>query len=192
MSVASMKNKLDRLQKRAEKLHGVWSTSDPMEAHFSHGVGNMTARQARQRQAMNRQKGNAFAEWQKVQDEIKHLSQRIASVEAGEVHENGQPRVDAPSRVRKSNQADVYVQWMRSIVSPGSYVWPFTWGSPRPLCVVRVNKKTLTVQTFAGNQSDPYLDFWPMEVDGSEPTLESVQKRLYAYIKEREGMNESD
>src|SRR5690606_31448831 len=91
----------------------------------------------------NNHKAEAFRRWQKATSDLKFWENRLALYRAGEIHENGQPRADAPSRQRKQSAADRYAEYLRSIAVVGGE-FALMMNPRNTITVKRINAKSIT------------------------------------------------
>ncbi len=183
-----VERRIATLTARAAKLKSVWESPDPMGAHFSHGVGRMTERQARGRRAMNDRKAKAFKDWQATESELKEWKRRLSGFRAGECWLDGQPRKDAPSRVAREKAVADYGAWMRGQLKVGMRVLYLPVDIEAR--VKRVNQKTVTLDKW-NEERVPFIDVLPWPDGEEKPKMVQWVKKYSAWEKEQASADDS-
>lgn len=168
--------KIDRKIERAKKAIQKWEpvAYAPMQTPGPFVTGRSNYKLGRRLDAENERKSKAFRKVKKAQDALKWLKTRRAAYLAGEVHPNGQPRKDAPSRTRAAEAAVTYAEAFRQLVKPGDKVFFSPNPQAGPVTVRRLNKKTVTTEPH-GTTWD-YLDFLPLDENGEPLTISAVMQ----------------
>ncbi|MBE2198466.1 MAG: hypothetical protein IAE79_07625 [Anaerolinea sp.] len=143
-TLQELERRIARLEQQVARLTPIANKSDELGAYFPTGVGKMTQRQAQKRQATHDRQRQVFQQLQEAERSLKLLRQRREAVVRGEVHLNGQPRADAPSRQKRADALQVYADYVRAHVHPGDMV-EFLEGNDKTAVVTRLNKKTVTL-----------------------------------------------
>jgi hypothetical protein len=121
----------------------------------------------------------AGLEYQQAKSNLEFLQSRLANYQAGEVHANGQPRADAPSRLRKQQAKDLYADFMRSLLQVGQRV--ALVANPRnTVTIKRVNKSTVTTEMDVKWKFDELL---PLNESGEPMDTDELRAAFRAWGK---------
>lgn len=172
-------SEIARLEAKIERLRPLAYEQDELGPHFSHGVGNMTAAQAKRRQAKHDRQRQAFADLQKARADLARWQARLQALDAGEVHPNGQPRADSPTRQRKQDAKARRAAWLRSTLKPGSVVRLVAAAGEPLRTVARCNPKSIRLEGSPVTWS--YNDVLPVRSDGTDYTTGELVEMLLAW-----------
>jgi len=161
--VSRIRNKVSSLETRMESLN---KASEGIPGSFVTGRSNYPKSLANMREGMNNKLSDNFSELQKERENLKYKENLLNSYRAGEVHPNGQPRANAPSREASKKAEATWSDFIRATVKPGDRV-TFTQNPiPEGNEVSRVNKKTVT---FKGGTAWDHIEILPWK-DGKPLT----------------------
>lgn len=176
---AQLRAEIERLEKKIARLTPSADREDELAHHFTHGVGNMTAGQAKRRQRSHDAQRKAIGDRFQAQKDLTYLRNRLANFEAGECHADGQPRADAPSRQVRKRVTDVYAAYIRAHVKKGDAVEFMP--NPQRTVVRRLNPKTVTLEPHGTTWS--YTDIRPYKPDGSQYSDREIGQAVAAWAK---------
>ena len=180
---AQLRAEIERLEKKVARLSGKADKEDEMTHHFSHGVGQMTQRQAERRQRAHDAQLTAICDRAQAQSDLTYLRLRLANFEAGECHANGQPRADAPSRQVRKRVVDVYAAYIRSHVRKGDAVEFLPNPNAGNNIVRRLNPKTISLEPHGTTWN--YSDVRPIKADGSVYSDKEIAHAVAAWCVEQ-------
>jgi hypothetical protein len=176
---AQLRAEIARLEKKVARSCGKADKEDELAHHFSHGVGQMTARQAERRQRSHDAQLAAIRERAQAQKDLTYLRNRLLSFEAGECHANGQPRADAPSRQLRKRVGDVYAEYIRAHVRKGDAVEFLPNPNASASIVRRLNPKTISLEPHGTTWS--YSDVRPLKADGAKYSDKEIAQVVAAW-----------
>jgi len=174
-----LRAEIERLEKKVARLSGKADQEDELTPYFTHGVGQMTARQAERRQRLHDAQLTAIRERAQAQKDLAYLRNRLASVEAGECYANGQPRADAPSRQVRKRVGDVYAGYIRAHVRKGDAVEFLPNPNADASIVRRLNPKTISLEPHGTTWS--YSDVRPLKADGTKYNDKEIAQAVAAW-----------
>lgn len=135
--IAQLKAKIDRTQAILD------APREYIPGPFVTGRSNYPKSLSRRLDAQNERYGKLFKENQAAKREYDMLVKRLELIKAGEVHPNGQPRKDAPSRIRRESASLTLADFFRSLIKPGDSV-ALVFNPRNTITIKRVNAKTVT------------------------------------------------
>ena len=143
--IKDLEAKIERLQATIERTAKITNKPTQTPGAFVTGRSGRSRSLDRQLDRENNRKADAFVIQQQAVKDLAFTKQRLALYKAGEVHANGQPRADAPSKQRAADMRSQVNACIRSLIRPGGLVAE-SWGSTRVLRVKRVNAKSITTE----------------------------------------------
>jgi hypothetical protein len=180
-SEAQIKRRIEQLQTKIPRLEKIAYAPQVTPGPFETGRENYTM--GKRLDAENNRRMNAFNELTKAQDELSFLETRLANFKAGEVHLNGQPRKDAPSRQKKEAANLTIADFLRAHIKAGDVVG-FALNPRNTLTVKRVSAKSITD---AKDNRWSYNDIFLLK-DG-KPIEDSELRTMFAnWMKSKEAM----
>lgn len=166
-----LKGKLDRTQAILD------APREFIPGPFVTGRSNYPKLLSRRLDAQNERYAKLFKENQEARSEYNILVARIELIKRGEVHPNGQPRKDAPSRRTTKAIEATLSEFIRTLIKVGDEV--AIAGNPRNrLTVQRVNTKTITSDS---GSKWTFMEITPLK-DG-EPMSDEVIIAAYRHWK---------
>lgn len=179
-SIDQLEARIAGLESKIKRLRPLALASDEFTGVFSHGVGKMTRKQAQNRQAAHDRQRQHFRDLQEAEKQLRWLKARHRLYLAGEVHLDGQPCADAPSRQRQQEFAAIYAEWVRSVVKPGDKVQFVMRPDGAKMVVKRLNQKTVT---FESGTKWKYTAIRPLTTDGLLMSDEEVKVALLDFME---------
>ncbi len=150
----------------AERFDAISQSSASVPGSFVTGRSNQSASLRRRRERLNDKTAEAFKASEKARKEFEIARARLAAVEAGEVHANGQPRADAPSRQRAKAAETAWGDYIRATVKAGDRVTFLPNPDDSGSIVERVNRKTVALH---GGSKWDFMSILPWK-DGKPQT----------------------
>lgn len=144
-NIRHFKDKIDQCERIMESTRNVWDKPFEALGAFATGRSNRPASLDRMVDAENRRKSSAFDRYQKAAKDLKFWQERLRLYEAGEVHANGQPRADAPSRKKAQRGSELIGEYFRATLKPGDRV-AVAMNPRNTIEVKRVNRKSITCE----------------------------------------------
>lgn len=183
MNRTRIQSEIDRLQAKIARLKPLVNQPDELGSSFSHGVGNMTPAQARRRQAIHERQHRQFSEYQKAVKDLAFWQARLQAIDAGLVHDNGQPRKDSPDRQRRQQVADLRAAWLRATLTTGASVRLVAAAGEPIMRVVRCNPKSVRLD----NSREPwtYNDILPLRPDGGDYTTAELVTAMKTWLDQQ-------
>lgn len=177
--IGQLENKIATLEDAQNKLN---ETSSGVPGSFVTGRSNQSQSLMNRRAGLNDKMASNFAELQKAKADLKALNEWAKAFEAGEVHDNGQPRADAPSKQEAKKSEGAYADYIRARVKPGDTV---TF-NPNPayggIKIKSLNQKTVTVES---GEKYSYFDIAP-NIDGRDMTRDELKADIKAWREQQE------
>jgi hypothetical protein len=162
-------NRIDSLVKRESKLQSQLAGGDLLAGSFPLGVGCMSRGQAKKQGANADRTARLAGQLQQVREDLAFYRARLAGVNAGKCHENGQPRADSPSRKLETSLNLSYGDFIRATVKPGDDVLFVV--NDIIVTVARINKKTMS---YVGGSNWDFLSYQKLNPDGTKPSLKET------------------
>lgn len=159
-NIRHFKDKIAQCERIMVLTKAVWDKAFEAPGAFATGRSNRPASLDRMVDAENRRKSHAFDRFQKASKDLAFWQQRLRLYEAGEVHANGQPRADAPSRKKMQSGAELIGEYFRATLKPGDHV-AVAMNPRNTIEVKRVNRKSITCESgekWTWNEITPLLD----------------------------------
>jgi hypothetical protein len=152
-----LNRKIEQCQAVMERTRLVWDKPFQAIGSFVTGGSNRHASLDRAVDRENNARSKAFKMYQEAEKNLEFYRARLADYVAGEVHANGQPRKDAPSRQRYADYTALRADFMRTLIHAGDMVQ--IAGTQNQILIRRVNKKSLTSES--GSKWD-YNEIMPL------------------------------
>jgi hypothetical protein len=149
-------------------------------AHYSPSLSNRLDRE-------NERRAKAFREQQAAERVLAELEERLTLIQQGEVHPNGQPRADAPSRQRRKTLKTQYAEFARDYIKRGTIVTLVANTTTR-LTVTRVNSQTITDET--GDKWE-FNEILPLDADGNILTPDAFNAAYRLWKSTQESSSET-
>ena len=179
MNKKHIEDRIAQLKGIMLRTEPIWNSSFKAPGAFVTGRSNRPSSLNKMVDRENERKSLAFKQWDKASKELKMLEARLKLVNEGEVHPNGQPVANSPSRQRRREAEKTYAQFIRSIVKPKDKL--ALADNPRNTIVAkRLNKKTITCESGTRWTYDEVL---PLNDEGnamSESELRQALKQWYS------------
>ena len=183
-------NDIDQIQQRIAQLQvilererSIWDSPFSAPGAFVTGRSNRPKSLDRMLDAENKRKSEAFKKWNDANHELKHLQTRLKLIQAGEVHTNGQPVANSPSRQRRQKAEDLYADVMKSILKVGDSV--ALADNPRnQITIKRLNKKSLTSES---GSLWKYAEILPLNEAGNAMSDTELRQVFKQYMAEQSG-----
>ncbi len=162
--------KITALQAKIAKLQPIVDAPMETPGSFVTGRSNRSPSLDRRLNAENERKASAFRDLQAAKTDLARLQQHREAFVAGEVHLNGQPRADAPSRVQRTNTEQEIADFHRSRLNPGDRV-ALADNPKNSIEVKRVNAKSVTD---SNGETWKYPELALSHPDGTPLTREEI------------------
>lgn len=129
---------------------------------------------------------DATKQYEDGKKELADLQNRVRLFEAGEIHLNGQPRKNSPSRTRIQAFEDKRAEYMYRHLKAGDIV--YVYGGAE--VVKKVNRKSIIISHARfGDTKYMYNEVFPQD-DGKEMDARKLVDTVLAYFKEKENVAE--
>lgn len=170
-----------RLKQRIEHLEEVIARTQPIidapfEAlgAFATGRSNRPKSLDRMVDRENNRRAEAFKKNQEARKSLDFYKNRLALYEAGEVNEHGQPKANAPSRLKKQGVQEQYAEFMRWRTKVGDKL--ALVANPRN-CITakRVNRKSVTSES---GSVWTYAELLPLSKSGEVLSAEELRAEI--------------
>lgn len=137
--VAAMDRKIDAALRIMERTKPIFEAPQQTPGPMVTGRSGYTM--GKKLDAENNRRADAFREYNEADKDRHWWETRKAAYLAGEVHANGQPRADAPSRKKSAIAKDQISAWLKTVLKPGQVAYV---AGNSPVTIKRVNDKTIT------------------------------------------------
>lgn len=175
--VTRLKRHIERLEDIVERAQTEVNKPFETPGAFVTGRSNRSRSLDKRLDAENERNLNAFRTLQKAQASLEVYRNRLNLYEAGEVNEHGQPRADAPSRLKRKNVEDIFGEFMRHRVKAGDSL--ALLANPRnQITVKRVN--TTSVTSTMGSKW-AYIDLLPLNDTGEPMSINELRAEFKAW-----------
>lgn len=176
--ITDLEKQIDRCEAIMSKTRKVWDKPFEALGAFDTGASNRPKSLDRMVDAENKRKSEAFEKYQTASKKLAGLQARLNAYRAGEVHANGQIKVNAPSRQKVKTRIEQYGEYIRVIVKPGDAM-AVAFNPCNSITVKRINQKSITSESGSKWTFDELL---PM-VDGKPMTAQEFSAAVKSYLE---------
>lgn len=166
--VRQLQKKLDGIAAKLKEIPG-WTVT---------GRNNRSAKLGGDINRLVDQEQATFKQLQTAEKELTKAKANLSGYKAGRLHANGMPKSQKEATATANMS---YADFVKSRVKPGDMLHNNQLGSPEK--VLKLNKNTVTVETWSGKQNRPYLEFSPIE-NGKPMSLSEIKTGMTAQIKD--------
>lgn len=181
-TVPQIDPEIARLKAKIAALEPVANAPTETPGAFVTGRSNRSASLGKRLDAENNRRANAYRELTEAKARLAELGTRREGVLAGEVHPNGQPRADAPSRERRAAADDTYAEYLKTRLRPGGRA-ALRDNPDSIVSIQRVNAKSVTT---IGGTSWKYAELLPVDERGKSLSTDELRADLKRWRDEQQ------
>jgi hypothetical protein len=181
-TITQLEKQIERLQKTLADAQAVMDAPWQTVGAFETGRSRRSPALERRHQAAVDRRMNAFRTAADAKAKLEAAERRLRQYVAGEVHANGQPRADAPSKVKAADRQALRSEYKKTLITKGGMVG-LGFDSDRTMRVKRVNAKTITTEL---GVTWEYSEIVPV-IDGERTMTLDAFKAGFAAWLESEG-----
>ena len=179
----TLREKIEHLKAAIAKDEGIVSRETRYFSPFIAGSSGYSRTMSKRLDAEIDRRVDAAVRSQNAKKELVMLESRLALYIAGEVHANGQPRKDAPSRQSYKTFAAMRAAFIKTFAKKGGQMAVFG-DEERLLTIQRVNPKSITT-TQGANWT--YEELYPVTDEGVAMTSQQFGEAFKAWKAQQEG-----
>lgn len=178
-TIPKLKRRIEQCEATIERTEKILNSPFQAVGAFVTGRSNRPASLERAVTNENNRRMKAYRQWKKAKDNLRFYEARLSAIELGEVHPNGQPRADAPSRKKRERINAKIADVLRWHIKKGDRV-ALAMNPRNTITVKRVNKKSVTSMSDVRYTYDELC----LTVNGAVATDEQVREIVERYLEE--------